>query len=76
METEKIKMFESYNPKTNMIEVSSIRVQMFCTMFFAFLYMGYQTWQAGNFDFMNGVLLLAASFTPKLIQKFAEIKTK
>ena len=69
-------MFQIYNEKTDTIETSSIRVQMFCTMFFAFLYMGYQTWQAGNFDFMNGVLLLAASFTPKLIQIFAEMKTK
>ena len=72
----KVKMFQVYNEKTDTIETSSIRVQMFCTMFFAFLYMGYQTYESGNFDFMNGVLLLAASFTPKLIQKFAEMKTK
>lgn len=53
---------------------SSIRLQMFLTLMFAFAVIGYQVWQA-KVDFELAMLLLVAAFTPKVVQKFAEVKT-
>jgi len=54
---------------------SSTRLQMFITMFFAFLVIGYQTYanESHTPDFLTMVVLLSAAFAPKTIQKFAEI---
>jgi len=50
---------------------SSIRLQMFISMWFAFLVIGYQVYR-GEVDIVLSILLLSAAFAPKLIQKFAE----
>ena len=53
---------------------SSIRLQMFLTMIFTFIVIGYQVVVNENHtpDFMTMITLLTASFTPKLIQKISE----
>ena len=55
---------------------SSIRLQMFMTLLFAFIIIGYQTYVSEKHvpDFLTMLVLLAAAFTPKVISKFAEIK--
>lgn len=55
---------------------SSIRLQMFVTLMFAFIIIGYQTYVNDNHtpDFLTMLVLLAAAFTPKVLSKFAEIK--
>lgn len=53
---------------------SSIRLQMFLTLIFAFLVIGYQTYNTGNPDFVTMLTLLTAAFTPKVISKYAELK--
>ena len=55
---------------------SSIRLQMFCTMIFAFIVIGYQTYVNENHtpDFLTMLTLLIAAFAPKLLQKMAEYK--
>ena len=55
---------------------SSVRLQMFLTMLFTFVVLGYQIVVNENHapDFMTMITLLTASFTPKLIQNVSEIK--
>jgi hypothetical protein len=55
---------------------SSIRLQMFLTLIFAFCVIGYQTIVNENHvpDFLTMLVLLTAAFAPKLLQKFAELK--
>lgn len=55
---------------------SSIRLQMFITMFFAFLVVGFQTYANENHnpDFLTMLTLLTAAFAPKLLQKVSEVK--
>lgn len=55
---------------------SSIRLQMFLTLIFAFLVIGYQVVANENHtpDFLTMLTLLTAAFTPKLIQNVSEIK--
>ena len=55
---------------------SAVRLQMFLTLIFSFLVIGYQVYirPDHDFEFLNGLLLLTASFTPKVIQKFAELR--
>jgi hypothetical protein len=55
---------------------SSIRLQMFLTLLFTFLVVGYQTYIQENHtpDFLTMITLLTASFTPKLIQNLKESK--
>lgn len=55
---------------------SSIRLQMFLTLIFAFAVIGYQTIANENHtpDFLTMITLLTASFTPKLIQNVNEVK--
>ena len=71
------------NPKIGFFEEtpnqkSSTRLQMFITMFFAFLVIGYQTYANENHtpDFLTMVVLLSSAFAPKTIQKFAEMQEK
>ncbi len=56
---------------------SSIRLQMFMTMIFTFIVVGYQVVVNENHvpDFLTMITLLTASFTPKLIQNVNELKT-
>jgi hypothetical protein len=55
---------------------SSIRLQMFLTMFFAFIVIGYQTYATETHtpDFLTMITLLTAAFAPKLLQKLQEVK--
>ena len=55
---------------------SSIRLQMFITMFFAFIVIGYQTYAIETHvpDFLTMLTLLTAAFAPKLLQKLQETK--
>ena len=55
---------------------SSIRLQMFLTMFFAFIVIGYMTYATPNHtpDFLTTLTLLTAAFAPKLLQKISEVK--
>lgn len=55
---------------------SSVRWQMFITLGFAFLVIGYQVYINDNHvpDFLTMVTLLTASVAPKAISKFAELK--
>ena len=55
---------------------SSIRLQMFLTLMFTFVVIGYQVVVNENHTpyFMTMITLLTASFTPKLIQNISEIK--
>jgi len=55
---------------------SSIRLQMFLTLIFAFLIIGYQVYKKDGADFELALLLLSAAFVPKVISKFAEIKAE
>ena len=55
---------------------SSIRLQMFYTMFFAFIVIGFQVF-TNTVDLTLSVVLLSAAFVPKQVQKFSEnIKNK
>jgi len=49
---------------------STIRIQMFITMFFMFEVIRTMA-VAGDYDYMVIVLLIVASFVPKLLEKFA-----
>ncbi len=53
---------------------SSIRLQMFITMFYSFLVIGYQTVVNENHtpDLLTMITLLVASFAPKLLQNISE----
>ena len=55
---------------------SSMRLQMFLTMLFTFVVIGYQVVMNENHipDFLTMITLLTASFTPKLIQNVSELK--
>ena len=55
---------------------SSMRLQMFLTMLFTFVVVGYQVVVNENHipDFLTMITLLTASFTPKLIQNVSELK--
>lgn len=54
---------------------SSVRLQMFLTTLFTFLVIGYQVYM-NTVDYLLCLTLLGASFTPKVISKFAEMKAK
>jgi len=54
------------------VSKSSIRLQMFITMFYAFAVIGYQVYEAGKADIVLASLLLGAAFAPKVVSKFAE----
>jgi len=49
---------------------STIRIQMFLTMFFMFKIIDKMA-DKGEYDYMVVMLLIVASFVPKLIEKFA-----
>jgi len=53
---------------------SSIRLQMFITMFYSFMVIGYMTVVNENHtpDFLTTITLLIASFAPKLLQNISE----
>jgi len=57
------------------VSKSSIRLQMFITMFYAFAVIGYQAYE-GSVDIVLASLLLGAAFTPKVVSKFAENMSK
>lgn len=63
---EKNKFFEDENGNK-----SSIRLQMFITMFFSFLIIGYQVFY-NQVDIVLTTILLTATFAPKQIQNFSE----
>ncbi len=50
---------------------SSTRLQMFFTMFFAFLVIGYQAYN-GDVNIVLALLLFTAAFAPKQIQNLSE----
>jgi hypothetical membrane protein len=52
---------------------SSIRLQMFLTLIFAFIVIGYQVYK-NQVDYLLALTLLVGAFAPKVLQKFAEIK--
>ena len=52
---------------------SSIRLQMLLTLIFAFVVIGYQVY-ADKSDYLLQLTLLCAAFTPKVLQKFTEVK--
>lgn len=54
---------------------SSIRLQMFLTLLFAFIVIGYQVYAKDGADFELALLLLTGAFAPKVISKFAEVRT-
>lgn len=54
---------------------SSIRLQMFLTMFFSFFVIGYQVVNQ-QVDLVLTIMLLSAAFAPKVISKIAEMKLK
>ena len=58
--------------KGDNVSKSSIRLQMFITMFYSFLVIGYQVYTTGQADIVLASILLASSFTPKVVSKFAE----
>ena len=62
--------------KDGVITKSSIRLQMFITMFYAFLVIGYQVYETGKADIVLATLLLSSAFVPKVISKFAENMAK
>lgn len=53
---------------------SSVRLQMLLTLIFSFVVIGYQVY-VDKIDYLLCLTLLCAAFAPKLLQKFAEIKT-
>ena len=57
------------------IAKSSIRLQMFLSMIFSFIVIGYQVY-TGQVDLLLAITLLTASFTPKVVSKFAELSRK
>lgn len=61
--------------KPDIVSKSSIRLQMFITMFYSFAVIGYQVY-TGTADIALASLLLGASFVPKVVQKFAESANK
>jgi len=61
--------------KDGVITKSSIRLQMFITMFFAFFVIGYQVYEKTT-DIVLSTLLLSAAFVPKVVSKFAENMSK
>lgn len=71
METNKVGFFEERAGVK-----SGIRLQMFMSLIFAFIIIGYQTYANENHtpDFLTTLVLLCAAFVPKVLQKFAEIK--
>ena len=65
----KIGYFEDL--KNGNIVKSSIRLQMFLTMFYSFFIIAYQLY-ADKVDIVLDTLLLTAAFVPKVVSKFAE----
>ena len=57
--------------KDGVITKSSIRLQMFITMFFSFFVIGYQVYDHST-DIVLATLLLSSAFVPKVVSKFAE----
>jgi len=54
---------------------SSTRLQMFLTMLFTFVVVGYQVWHS-EVDIVFTILLFTAAFAPKQIQNFSEKMSK
>ena len=61
--------------KDGNIAKSSIRLQMFITMFFSFFVIGYQVYDHST-DIVLATLLLSSAFVPKVVSKFAENMSK
>jgi len=57
--------------KNGDVAKSSIRLQMFITMFFSFFVIGYQVYDHST-DIVLATLLLSSAFVPKVVSKFAE----
>ena len=55
---------------------SSQKLQMFLTLLFTFLVLGYQTYEQGTFNIMDAVVLFTASFLPKSIRDLKELTNK
>ena len=70
----KIGFFEELKAP-GIVSKSSVRLQMFITMFYAFAVIGYQAY-VGSVDIVLASFLLGAAFAPKVVSKFAENTSK